>query len=174
MENKKPVQLDPAQEFVYVRTYARWLPELGRRETHWDETMDRYFNFMWDRYGHLIPTPTRKKVESHCRQMKVMPSMRAAWAAGKALERQNATGYNCSYLPFQDLRCLSEALYLLMCGTGVGFSVEKEYIDQMPVVQKSTGNGRGVFVIQDNKEGWADSFLAGLEAWFAGDDIEFD
>jgi ribonucleoside-triphosphate reductase len=171
---KIDLKIEPSQQFVYTRTYSRWMEEKQRRELNWNETMDRYFGFMQPIYGEKVPKAVWARVEAQARSMGSMPSMRAAWAAGAALGRNNVTGYNCAYLPFIDLRCPAELLFILMCGAGAGFSVEAEFISQMPDVQKSTGNGRGVFVVDDSKEGWALSLLAGLEAWFAGDDIEFD
>jgi ribonucleoside-triphosphate reductase (thioredoxin) len=106
--------------------------------------------------------------------MKVMPSMRALWAAGPALKNNNIIGYNCSYLAFKDLFSPVELFYILMCGTGVGFSVEKQFISQMPSVKNWAGEGIGVHVVEDSREGWADSLKVGLKAWFDGKDVEFD
>lgn len=106
--------------------------------------------------------------------MEVMPSMRAVWAAGPALEKNNIIGYNCCSLAFKDLQSIVELFYILMCGAGVGFSIEEQYISQMPPVALWTDQWLGVHVVGDSREGWADSLKAGLEAWFSGKDIEFD
>jgi ribonucleoside-diphosphate reductase alpha chain len=145
----------------------------GRRET-WDEAVDRYFDFFQSKFGDKVPAKVFAKTKKNVREMKAMPSMRAFWSAGPALERTHAANYNCAYLPINDLRSFSEMLYLLCCGTGVGFSVEREYISQLPTIAQQHGDGAGVYVVEDNKEGWAESLLVGLTNWFGGKDIEFD
>lgn len=167
-------EMSEAQKFVFIRTYARWIEEEGRRESDWNETAGRYIKFMHGRFGEKVPKTIWEAIENRVKTFGAMPSMRAAWSAGPALEEQNVCGYNCSYIPLDDLRSLAEMFYVLMCGTGVGFSVERENIEKMPTIQKWHGDGAGVFVVPDSKEGWADSLLAGLEAWFSGKDIEFD
>lgn len=166
--------MNPSQQFVYTRTYSRWLDDQFRRELSWEETADRYLSFMFDKFGDKIPKTVKAEITKQVKTLGAVGSMRAAWAAGPALERDNVTGYNCSYLPIVDLRAFSEMFYILMCGTGVGFSVEKVFISQLPEVTTWTGDGAGVYVVEDSREGWANSLLAGLEAWFGGKDIEFD
>lgn len=168
-----PVKMTPAQEFVFYRTYARWVDELGRRET-WEETVGRYFKFFKGKFGAKVPAKVWRECESRFLAMEAMGSMRALWGAGPALETNNIIGYNCASLVFKDLQSAVELFYILMCGTGAGFSVEREYISQMPVVARWTGEGLGVHVVGDSREGWATALKAGLEAWFAGKDIEFD
>lgn len=167
------IVMTPAQEFVFQRTYARWLPEKGRRET-WAEMVERYFTFFEERFGDKVPKTVWTKLRHRFLTMGTMPSMRAAWAAGPALASNHITAYNCCSHVIKDLRSFAENFYILMCGTGVGFSVEHEYIDQLPPVKKQTGLHMGTFVVPDSREGWADAVLAGLEAWFDGKDIDFD
>lgn len=167
-------QLDPTQQFIYVSKYSRWIEDKQRREIEWTETTSRYFVFFEKRYEQKIPKKIWSLAKKHVNSMGTMPSMRAVWAAGPALEKNNIIGYNCCYLPFQDLRAPVELFYILMCGTGVGFSVESRYIDQMPVVPFQTSEGAGVHVVADSREGWADSLWAQFEALWAGKDIEFD
>jgi ribonucleoside-diphosphate reductase alpha chain len=121
-----------------------------------------------------VPKKVWSKSEDAVRSMGTMPSMRAFWAAGEALEKNNIIGYNCCSMVFKDLQSPVELFYILMCGAGVGFSIEKQFIGQMPAVARSTPEGVGVHVVGDSREGWALALKAGLEAWFAGKDIEFD
>lgn len=163
----------PSQEFIYVRTYSRWLEEQQRRE-RWEESVDRYMDFMMGRFADKVPQKVFSKCESAILRMEVMPSMRAFWAAGPALEQNNIVGYNCCSIVFKDLQSPVELFYILMCGVGVGFSVEKEFISQMPAVARQTGEGLGIHVVSDSREGWAIALRAGLDAWFNGKDLEFD
>lgn len=160
-------------EFVFYRTYSRWVESKKRRES-WDETVDRYMENVIYKAGAQIPKKIKKEIEDHVRRMSVMPSMRALWSAGHAFNVTNVAGYNCGYLPIRDIRSFSELLYILMCGTGVGFSVEHEDVDQLPEIKPFTPAGAGVHTIADSKEGWAESLRIGLENWFDGRDIEFD
>lgn len=167
------LQMSESQRFVHISKYAKWLDSEGRREVSWEETATRYLNFMKARNPE-VPASVWKLTEQHLLALGVVPSMRAVQMAGPALERNNVMGYNCAYTPFTSLKSVVDLLYILMCGTGVGFSVESQYIKQMPVVALWKGDGAGVFVVEDTTEGWADSLMAGLEAWFSGKDIEFD
>lgn len=165
--------LSPLQKFVFYRTYSRWNDILGRRET-WEETVNRYLSFFKDKFQDRVPKKVWLKAEENILEMRVMPSMRALWTAGPALDATHVAGYNCCYLTFKDLFSPSELFYVLMCGTGAGFSVEKEFISKMPVVARQTGAGRGVHTVGDDKEGWAESLHLGLKTWFSGEDLEFD
>src|SRR4029077_937030 len=124
------IEMSPAQEFIFISKYARWVDAVKRRETY-DEAVDRYFTFFEKKFGDRVP----KKVFQLCRHqvltMGAMPSMRALWTAGPALEQNNITGYNCCALAIKDLLSFAEMFYVLMCGTGVGFSVESKFIDQL-------------------------------------------
>lgn len=166
-------KLSPLQKFVFYRTYSRWNDDLERRET-WTETVDRYFNFFKGRFEEQVPKKVWEKARANVLSMNVAPSMRALWTAGPALEKCNVVGYNCCYLAIKDLNSVPELFYVLMCGTGVGFSVEKQFISRIQSVAHQTSFGNGVFVVQDSKEGWADALKAGLNSWFNGRDIEFD
>ena len=132
---------DTYQSFIYKSRYARWLDEKGRRE-NWNETIDRYIRFMYHQLDHLetrdkeIRWSTFEEAFNNLRDMiteqKIMPSMRALMTAGPALDREHIAGYNCSYVPIDNPRCFDEILYILMNGTGVGFSVERNCIHNLP------------------------------------------
>lgn len=166
--------LDPVQQFIHVSKYSRWIESEQRREVDWTETTERYFSFFQKRFGEKIPKKIWALSNKHVNSMGAMPSMRAVWGAGPALEKNNIIGYNCCYLPFKDLQCPVELFYILMCGTGVGFSVERRYISQMPEVPFQTGDGMGVHVVEDSREGWADSLKILFDALWSGKDVEFD
>lgn len=166
--------MDEAQKFIYVSRYSRWIDEKGRREVEWTETSGRYFGTMKAKLGTKVPKKIWDLVESSVNMMDVMPSMRSLWASGGALEKNHITGYNCCYLPFSDLRAPVELFYILMCGTGVGLSIENRYISSMPAVPQQTAQGAGVYVVADDREGWANSLQALFDALWSGKDIEFD
>ena len=166
-------QMSPLQELVFYRTYSRWSDSKGRRET-WEEAVDRYCSFFEKKFEDKVPAKVFRKIRKNIKEHKTMPSMRAFWTAGDALDSSNVAGYNCSYTPISDLRASAEVLYILCCGAGVGFSVENKYVSQIQEVKYQTGDGDGVFVIPDNKEGWADALFHGLDSWYNGKDIEFD
>ena len=119
------------QQFIHKSRYARWLPEHNRRET-WEETVRRYMNFMCDHlkteHGYEVNELFAEELENAILDLKIMPSMRAMMTSGSALERDNVVGYNCSYLPVDSPRAFDECMYILMCGTGVGFSVEESQV----------------------------------------------
>jgi ribonucleoside-diphosphate reductase alpha chain len=156
--------------FVYKRTYSRWREDLGRRE-NWDETVDRYVNFIGEERD--IPVSILSEVRQAIMTMDVLPSMRALWSAGDAARRDNTMMYNCSFVPIDSLRSFSELLYILMMGTGVGFSVEQKFVTNLPEVAPVTGETIQ-HVIPDSTVGWADSFFLGLTNWFQGNRVEFD
>ena len=116
------------QNFIAVSRYARWLDDENRRET-WDETVQRYVDYMAEKVKGSLP---KGEIYDAIYNLEVMPSMRALMTAGPALERDNTAGYNCSYLPVDDPKAFDEAMYVLLCGTGVGFSVERQYISRLP------------------------------------------
>lgn len=163
----------PSQEFVYTRTYSRWIEEENRRET-WSETIDRYIRFIEDERGEKIPVKVIKKIRQKILSLDVMPSMRALWAAGEAAKRDNTCMYNCSFLAADSISSFAECLYILMCGTGVGFSVEKKYVDKLPVVAHVTSDGDGVHSVPDDKKGWAESLKILMKTLYVGKDIQFD
>jgi len=164
---------DALGEFIYYRTYSRWLPEEQRRET-WIETVDRYVNFMRENLGDKITKEKYKEIREYILNQKAMPSMRLIWSAGKATRATNVATYNCSYTAPNKLKDFAEIMYLLMCGAGVGFSVENQNVQQLPIVKYQTGETLPVHVIQDSKEGWGDALTLGMKTWYEGRDIQFD
>ena len=157
---------NPYRSFIAKSRYSRWIDEYGRRET-WAETVDRYVDF-FTRKADLTPDEKahlRYNILNH----KVMPSMRALMTAGEALERSNVAGYNCSFVAIDDLRAFDEALYILMCGTGLGFSAESKYVSQLPVVPETFERTDDVIVVDDSKEGWAQAFRELLATLFRGE-----
>lgn len=163
---------NPSQEFVYVRTYSKWLESIGRRET-WSETVDRYISFIKEQRP-SIPQKVLNKIREYMLALGVMPSMRALWAAGPAAEQSNVCMYNCSALTVDSVEAFAETLYILCCGAGLGFSVENKYIQKLPVVPRLTLETNGIHVIPDSKEGWADSIKILMNSLYEGKDIQFD
>ena len=152
---------DPYRNFIHISRYARWLEDRGRRET-WVETVDRYIKFM---KNHLVENYNYEKdniVFSQVRDAilnhKIMPSMRALMTAGPALERDHIAAYNCSFIAVDSPRAFDEAMYILMNGTGVGFSVEQKYIDQLPVIAEQMFTTATTIIVEDSKLGWAKSY----------------
>lgn len=160
-------------EFVYYRSYSRWMEEEGRRET-WIETVDRYMNFMKENLSDKLSENEYAEIRESILKQEVMPSMRLMWSAGKAARATNVSAYNCSYIAPTKIRDFAEIMYLSMCGAGVGFSVESQTIQKLPQIKNQSGRKLPMFVIDDSKVGWCEALTAGLEAWFAGKDIEFD
>ena len=141
------------QNFIAVSRYARWLDEENRRET-WDETVQRYVDYIAEKVKGSLP---KGDIYNAIYNLEVMPSMRALMTAGPALERDNTAGYNCSYLPVDDPKAFDEAMYILLCGTGVGFSVERQYISRLPDIPEDMDECNTVIEVVDSKEGWAKS-----------------
>lgn len=167
------MQLSPSQSFVYVRTYARWLPKLGRRE-QWHETVDRYVSFLAEERGTLVPKKVLRKISEGVLDMRVMPSMRLLWAAGDAARADNVTAYNCAFAEIDAINSFSECLYILMCGSGYGFSVTNDSVAKLPLVPHLTGESLGTYVIEDSKAGWADSVKQLMTALYAGRDVDMN
>ena len=164
---------NPMSEFVYYRTYSRWLPDQNRRET-WIETVDRYMSFMKENIGEKLHADEYAELRQAILEQSVMPSMRLLWSAGDAARKTNVTGYNCSFIAPTCVQDLGEVMYLLMCGTGVGYSIESQTAQMFPQIKKQTGKMLPTHVVVDSKEGWADAYVLGMKTWFAGDDIKFD
>ena len=141
------------QNFIAVSRYARWLDEENRRET-WDETVQRYVDYIAEKVKGSLP---KGDIYNAIYNLEVMPSMRALMTAGPALERDNTAGYNCSYLPVDAPKAFDEAMYILLCGTGVGFSVERQYISRLPDIPEDMEECDTVIEVVDSKEGWAKS-----------------
>jgi ribonucleoside-diphosphate reductase alpha chain len=158
-------------EFIYVRTYSRWVDELGRRET-WPETVDRYMRYLETERPN-VPRDVLEQTRRAVLALEVLPSMRALWSAGEAARRDNTCMYNCSFIPLDSIPSFAEALHILMCGTGVGFSVERKFVDNFPVVATLTDEVVP-YRIADSTEGWADALKFGLTQWFKGNQVAFD
>ena len=149
------------QSFIHLSRYSRWMEDKGRRET-WAETVSRYFDFF---EGHLkdntkwkLDKNSRSEIEQAVLDLQVMPSMRALMTAGEALKRDNVAGYNCSYVACNRVRSFDEILYILMCGTGVGFSVEREHVNRLPTIAEEFEESDTTIVVQDSKMGWAKAY----------------
>jgi len=157
------------QGFIHKSRYARWLDTEKRRES-WSETVDRY---MENVVGDKVDVTTKDDIMFAILNLEVMPSMRAMMTAGPALERDNTAGYNCSYLPVDDPKSFDEAMFILLCGTGVGFSVERQFISKLPEVPELFYSETNV-VVKDSKEGWAKAFRQVLALLWAGEIPQWD
>jgi ribonucleoside-diphosphate reductase alpha chain len=169
--------MTPYQEYIGKSRYSRYLDDKGRRE-HWPETVNRYFDFMskhlQDKHNYTLTQPLRDELQKAVTQLEVMPSMRSIMTAGDALERQNVAGYNCSYLPIDDPKAFDEAMYILLCGTGVGFSVEQKYVSKLPEIPVDLYNSGTVINVKDSKEGWAKALRQVLALLYAGEVPKWD
>jgi len=164
---------DPYSQFIYKRTYARWLEEESRREG-WNETVGRFMTFMEQKLQDALTLEEYYEIEESIMNLEVLPSMRLLWTAGKAADKNNASAYNCSYVVIDDIKRFSEALFLLASGVGVGFSCEKKFISNLPTVKDDKFSKPDVYVIEDSREGWSKALLYGMERWYNGYDVEFD
>jgi ribonucleoside-diphosphate reductase alpha chain len=165
-----PTQL---QKFQFYDKYSRFNYEMGRRET-WVETVDRAMAYLKETSQNKLPASDYERIRQGILDMKVMPSMRLLAMAGEPARRSNIAIYNCSYLPVDSVDSFVEALIISMNGCGVGFSVERQYIEKLPRIKRQTGVKRPLHPIADTSEGWAESLRLGLNTWFSGEDIEFD
>ncbi|MBL8046849.1 MAG: hypothetical protein JNL09_09920, partial [Anaerolineales bacterium] len=165
-----PTQL---QKFQFYDKYARFNYDLGRRET-WVETVDRAVDYMYELAGSRLPSETYARVRQSILTMRSMPSMRLLAMAGDAARRNNIAIYNCSYQPVESLDSFVEALIISMSGCGVGFSVERKYVENFPRIKRQTGKAPITFVVEDSAEGWAEALRFGLQTWFEGGDVKFD
>lgn len=172
-ESKKYFEGNALGEFVYLRTYAKWIPEEGRRET-WIETVDRYVNFMRENLGNKLTEKEYADVRMGILKQEVMPSMRLMQFSGEAARRCNTCAYNCTFTAPVKIEDFAEIMYLSMQGCGVGFAVESQNVEQLPQIMKQTGKKLAAHVIADSKEGWCDALTLGLNTWYAGKDVEFD
>ena len=159
------------QEFIHLSRYSRWLPDEGRRET-WSETVGRYFDFFQSKLdeeeNYKLTPEERKELEEAVLSQKVMPSMRCLMTAGEALKRENISGYNCSYIAVDSPRAFDEILYILMNGTGVGFSVERQDVAKLPVVADELHPTDTTIVVPDSKLGWAKSLKELIHLLYSG------
>lgn len=160
--------MDLYQQYIHISRYSRWREDLGRRET-WEETVQRYIDFFDEKTGHKHSAVLQGKVKEYILTLKTMPSMRALMTAGEALKRENLAGFNCSYLAVNSKRSFAEALYILMCGTGVGFSCERQDVTKLPQVPDALSNTEDTIVVADSKEGWAKAYHALLGHLWNGD-----
>ena len=171
-ESKKYFR-NPLSEFVYYRSYSRWIDGEDRRET-WIETVDRYINFMRKTLDDVLSEEDYLELRESILNQAVMPSMRLMWSAGKAAEATNVSAYNCSYTAPTKLEDFAEIMYVSMCGAGVGFSIESQTAQQLPQIKKQTDEEPSIHKVEDSKEGWCNALTLGLKTWFSGKDINFD
>lgn len=160
--------MDLYQQYIHISRYSRWRDDLGRRET-WEETVQRYVDYFDNKTEHKHSEMLQGKVKDFITSMKTMPSMRALMTAGEALERENLAGFNCAYLAVNTKRSFAEALYILMCGTGVGFSCERQDVTKLPPVPENLSPCDSTIVVADSKEGWAKAFSSLLNHLWNGD-----
>ena len=162
---------NPYENFIALSRYARWMSEENRRET-WGETVDRYFDYMLNSIGknngYTPDESLLKELKEAVYNRDVMPSMRSVMTAGAALDRDHVAGYNCSFIPVDSPRSFDETMYILMCGTGVGFSVEYKYINKLPSIPESFEKSTTIIVVEDSKSGWAKAFRELLALLWSG------
>lgn len=173
VESKKYFVNNPLGEFVYLRTYARWIEAEKRRET-WIETVDRYIAFMRENLNQKLTDTEYAELREAILKQEVMPSMRLMQFAGEPARRCNTCAYNCTFIAPASLTDFAEIMYLSMQGCGVGFSVESQNIEQLPQIKKQTLKKLPTHIVNDSKEGWCDALTLGLTAWYKGEDVEFD
>lgn len=159
-------ELDEYQSFIHKSRYARYRDDLGRRET-WEETVDRYINFFYEKFPQF--DKELEEARKYILDMKVMPSMRCLMTAGPALERDHVAGYNCAYVAVDHPRVFDEILYVLMCGTGVGFSVERQYVQKLPDVAETFHDSESTIIVSDSKVGWASGYRQLISLLYAGE-----
>jgi ribonucleoside-diphosphate reductase alpha chain len=164
---------NPLGEFVYYRTYSKWIDAEGRRET-WIETVGRYIDFMKENAGKKLKDSEYEELRQGILNHEAMPSMRLLQFAGAAARKTNVCAYNCSFIAPENFRDIAEIMYVSMCGTGAGWSVESQNVQKFPQIKLQTGKKLQNHVIDDSKEGWCDAFILGTHAWVSGNDVEFD
>lgn len=169
------------QEFIYKSRYARWLPDKngngGRRE-NWDETICRYFDFfdehLKNNNNFILDKKIREDLEHAILNLKVMPSMRALMTAGPALKKDNVAGYNCAYTAINHVHCFDEIIYILTCGTGVGFSVERQYIKKLPKIPDVLYPSNIIIPVGDSKKGWSMAYRQLMTLLYSGSIPKWD
>ncbi|MDQ5949685.1 MAG: hypothetical protein QG563_191, partial [Patescibacteria group bacterium] len=172
LESKKYFR-NALAELVYYRSYARWIDAEGRRET-WIETIDRYMDFMRENIGNKLKEAEYKEIREAILNQESMPSMRLIQFAGLPARKTNVCAYNCSFIAPSSFQDFGEIVYISMCGTGVGYTVESKNIQALPQIKLQSGKKLPVYVVPDSKEGWADALVFGMKTWFEGNDVEFD
>ena len=169
--------MTPYNTFIAKSRYSRFLDDKNRRE-HWGETVARYFDFMEKhlatKQNYKLTPELRKELQEAVTHLDVVPSMRAVMTAGTALERQNVAAFNCSYLPIDDPKAFDEAMYILLCGTGVGFSVEQKYVTELPEVPDQLFPSQTSIMVSDSKEGWAKSLRQLIALLYSGEIPKYD
>ena len=159
------------QNFIALSRYARWKEDEQRRET-WVETVDRYFDYMSNhlktKHNYIVTKALKEKISESIMSLGIMPSMRALMTAGVALDRCHVAGYNCSYIPVDSPRSFDECMYILMCGTGVGFSVERENVDKLPIVNEHFEKSSTIIKVGDSRPGWSKSLRELIAMLYAG------
>lgn len=158
--------MDSYQQYIHKSRYARYLPTENRRET-WEETVGRYMNF-WEKRGVKFKANEAEELEEAILDMDIMPSMRALMTAGEALDRDNVAGFNCSYITIDNPKAFDEMMYILMCGTGVGFSVERQYIKKLPEIAEDFHDTDTIIHVADSKIGWAKSYRELVSLLYSG------
>ena len=165
------------QNFIALSRYARWKDDEQRRET-WNETVERYFDYMSNhlnkKHGYTLTKALREKLTNGIMSLGIMPSMRALMTSGVALDRCHVAGYNCSYIPVDSPRSFDECMYILMCGTGVGFSVERENVDKLPVVNEHFEDSTTVITVADSRPGWARALREMIAMLYVGQIPKWD
>ena len=165
------------QNFIALSRYARWKEDEQRRET-WQETVSRYFdyitNHLRDKHSYKVTKDLRTELEEAVLNQDIMPSMRALMTAGPALDRCHVGGYNCSYVPVDNPRAFDETMYILMCGTGVGFSVERHSVDKLPIVNEDFHDTDTIIKVGDSRPGWAKSLKELIAMLYTGQVPKFD
>ncbi len=166
--------MDQYQEYIAASRYARYLDDKGRRE-QWSETVWRYVDYIFSRTQEITNNAELKdRIYKAIYNLEVMPSMRAVMTAGKSADRDNTCVYNCSYLPVDDPKSFDEAMFILLCGTGVGFSVEGRYVSQLPEVPEKLFDSDHVIAVHDSKEGWAKALRLLIAHLYAGEIPKWD
>jgi ribonucleoside-triphosphate reductase (thioredoxin) len=172
-EESKKYFRNTLSEFVYLRTYARWIISEDRRET-WIETVDRYMNFMEENLGDKLTKKEYAEIREAILKQEIMPSMRLLQFAGPPARMTNVCAYNCSFIAPAKVQDFAEVMYISMCGTGVGFSVESKNIQALPQIKIQGGEMQPTHAVDDSKEGWCEALALGMKTWFDGKDIKFD
>ena len=165
------------QNFIALSRYARWKDDEQRRES-WGETVTRYMDYMSNHlennYDYTIPIELKSRLYDAIHSQQIMPSMRALMTSGPALDRCHVAGYNCSYIPVDSPRAFDECMYILMCGTGVGFSVERENVDKLPIINEDFHESDTVIKVGDSRPGWAKSLRELIAMLYIGQIPQFD
>ncbi len=164
---------NPLAEFIFYRSYSRWIEAEDRRET-WIETIDRYIGYMKQNLKDALTDIEYEEIRQAILKQEVMPSMRLLQFSGKAADKTNVCAYNCSYIAPESFQDVAEIMYVSMCGTGVGWSVESQNVEKFPQILTQTGDKLATYIIPDDKEGWSDALVLGMKAWSEGKDVDFD